>query len=92
MSPVLVVVCYGSAALIALLALWLFGVKHWWWHALSIVVAFAVGLARLPEPFNQPSWTLVIGWVFVFLFLWGAAAPVFAALRHQGTAFHAKHH
>jgi hypothetical protein len=82
MSFLLVASCYGSAALLALFALWHFGVKHWWWHAGSIALALGVGLVRFPEPFNQPSWTLVVGWVFVFFFLWGVAAPVVAALRH----------
>lgn len=91
MSALLVVSCYGSAALLALLALWLFGVKRWWWHALSIAGAFGVGMARLPDPFNQPSWTLVVGWVFVFLLTWGAA-PVFGALSHRAPDFHPRRH
>lgn len=82
MSPIIVTVCYGSAAMLSLFALWHFGVKKFYWHALSIVAAFAIGLAHLPEQFTTPNYTLVIGWFFVFLFLWGVAAPVVAVLQH----------
>jgi hypothetical protein len=87
----IVAACYGSAALLALLALWYFGVKKFYWHALSIVAAFAIGLVHLPEEFTSPNYTLVIGWLFVFLFLWGVAAPVVAVLRHP-PQFHLHHH
>lgn len=84
MSPLLVASCYGSAAAVALLLLWYLGVKHWWWHAGSVVLAIGIGSIPLTEPFNQPAWTLAIGWVFVFLMMWGVAAPVVAAVRHPG--------
>ena len=89
MSPSLVALCYGSALVLALFLLWYFGVKHWIWHVLSIALAFAIGLIPLPEAFNTPGMTLVIGWVFMFLFLWGIGAPLFA-LAHQHP--HSHHH
>jgi uncharacterized membrane protein HdeD (DUF308 family) len=82
MSPLLVASCYGSAIVLALLALWYFDVKHWWWHVLSVVLALAIGLTRLPEPFQQPFATLLVGWLFLFFFVWGVAAPIVAALQH----------
>ena len=91
MSALLVFSCYGSAALIALFALWRFGVQHWYWHALSTVAALAIGLARLPEPWSQPLYTLGVGWLFTALFLWGVAAPVAAALHHSPD-MHLRHH
>lgn len=89
MSPLIVAGCYGSAAVLSLYLLWQFGVKHWYWHALSIVIAFAIGLAPLPEPWNRPELTLVVGWFFVAFLLWGLAAPAFMALGSQH--FHFKH-
>ena len=91
MSATLVAVCYGSAAILSLGFLWYFGVKHWYWHVFSLVAALALGLARLPDPFNQPTYTLGVGWVFTFLFLWGVAAPVVAALKHSPD-IHLRHH
>ncbi|MBS1874890.1 MAG: hypothetical protein JSU00_16855 [Acidobacteria bacterium] len=83
MSALLVFTVYGTAALIALAALWRFGVQHWYWHTASVAAAFAIGLAPLPEPWNQPVYTLVVGWLFTALFLWGIGAPVVAALHHS---------
>lgn len=82
MSPVLVTLCYGSATLLSLFLLWHFGVRHWYWHMLSVVASIALGLTPLPERLNTPQMTLVVGWVFLFLFFWGVAAPVFALVKH----------
>jgi hypothetical protein len=82
MSPILVALCYGSAAVVALYVIWHFGVKHWYWHALSILAAFALGLAPLPEPFTRPEYTLAVGWMFTALFLWGVAAPIVSVVHH----------
>ena len=91
MSALLVFTVYGTAALVALVALWRFGVQHWYWHTASVAAALAIGLARLPEPWNQPEYTLVVGWLFIALFLWGIGAPVAAALRHSPD-MHLRHH
>jgi hypothetical protein len=90
MSPILVVLCYGSATLLAIYALWRFGVKHWYWHVLSLVAAFGIGLAPTPEQFNGPGWTLVVGWFFFLFFIWGIGAPIVAAVQHPPD-YHFKH-
>jgi hypothetical protein len=82
MSPVLVALCYGSATLFSLYLLWHFGVKPWWSHALSVAIAFSLGFARLPAFFDTPNMTLAVGWVFIFLLLWGIAAPFFSLARN----------
>jgi hypothetical protein len=84
MSPILVALCYGSATLLSLYLLWRFGVKSWWWHALSVCLAVALGVARLPAFFNNPEMTLAVGWVFILLLLWGIAAPLFVLAHHPG--------
>ena len=81
MSPLLVASCYGSATLLSLYLLWHFGAKHWYWHALSIAAALAVGLTPMPDILSNPSLTLLVGWLFTVLFLWGAGAPVLIAYR-----------
>ena len=83
MSPILVALCYGSATVLSLYLLWRFGVKSWWWHALSVALAFALGWARLPAFFDTPEMTLAVGWVFIVLLLWGIAAPLVAAVTHH---------
>jgi hypothetical protein len=90
MSPLLVASCYGSATLLSLYLLWHFGAKHWFLHVLSIVVALAIGLIPMPSILSNQYLTLVVGWIFTFLFLWGAAAPVYVYRRHF--TFHAPGH
>ena len=82
MSPLLVALCYGSATLLSLYLLWHFGAKRWYWHVLSIVVALAIGLTPMPTILIHQSMTLVVGWIFALLFIWGVAAPLFAYRQH----------
>ena len=91
MSPTVVMSCYGSAAVLALYLLWHFGAKHWYWHVLSVAIALTIGLMPMNATLNQPVYTLVIGWTFLFLFLWGIAAPVVAAIHHP-PHWHFSHH
>lgn len=72
-----VLVCYGGAALVALLLLLVFRAKSWYWHVLSILAALVVGLVPIPPQLNTPQGSLIIGSVFTFLLLWGVAAPFF---------------
>lgn len=88
MSSSLVALCYGSALLLALVLLWRFGVKSWYWHLLSLAVALAVGLTPLPQSLNTPQGSLTVGWVFIFLLIWAIAAPVFAWVEHHPDLHH----
>ena len=90
MSSTLVALCYGSALLVALVLLWRFGAKSWYWHLLSVVAAFAVGLTPLPASLNTPEGTLAVGWLFILLSVWGIAAPAFAWIEHHPGLHH--HH
>ena len=84
MSLLLVASCYASATALSLYLLWHFGAKHWIWHALSAALAFTIGLVHLPAFFDTPEGTLMVGWVFVFLLIWGIAAPA-VAMAHDRT-------
>jgi hypothetical protein len=87
MSPLLVALCYGSATLFSLALLWHFGAQRWYWHGLSLIAALALGLTPMPGILSDPNLTLVVGWLFTVLFLWGVAAPLFAHRRRF--TFHA---
>jgi hypothetical protein len=92
MSPGLVALCYGSAIALSLYLLWHFGVQHWYWHLASIALAVAIGFTPMNEFWGSPGMTLLVGWAFLFFFLWGIAAPVFALAARDGTHFHFRHH
>jgi len=77
MSTTWVILTYGSAAVLALLLLFFARAKAWYWHILSILAALVIGLVPIPPRFNSFQATLVVGFVFTFLILWGIAAPLF---------------
>jgi hypothetical protein len=72
---------YGAAALIALALLYFVRARSWYWHVLSVLAALAVGLVPIPPKYNTTQGTLVVGSFFVFLLLWGVAAPFFRKRR-----------
>ena len=90
MSPLLVASCYGSAIAVSLLLLWRFGAKRLLLHLAAIGAALAVGLTPLPSPWNTPTGTLVVGWVFLFLLFWGAGGPLRVLCSSPG--LHLRHH
>jgi hypothetical protein len=71
MSPLLVVLCYGSAMAISLLLLWHFGAVSWLLHSAALVLAFVIGLTPMPETWTGVAYTLAVGWAFLLLFVWG---------------------
>ena len=86
--PVLV---FGTAFLLPLALLYWHRAKAWYWHVLSL--ALAVGIAMAPDPRGKLPWVanwsentfyLTIGFVCVFLAVWGLAAPFFRASRGRG--------
>ncbi len=81
MTTTWVIIAYGAAAVLALFWLYRSGTKAWYWHLASAVIALAIGLVPIPEQFNTPVVSLIIGTVFVFLFSWALAAPFFARRR-----------
>jgi hypothetical protein len=81
----MVFVVYGAAAVLAL-ALLYFIHANWYWHVLSLVAALAVGFMpadMIPVP---AAWgttrDILVGGVFIFLAVWGIAAPLFRRHHH----------
>ena len=83
MSLYTVVLCYVSALAGAVALLWYAGVKHWYWHVLSFIAAFAVGLCPMPEAWSGPGPTLFVGWLFTILFMWGLLGTVLALSHYH---------
>ena len=81
---------YGSAAVVALVLLHLFRGVRWYWHILALLVAFAVGLVPLPESWQSPYRDVIVGAVFLLLFVWGVGFPLFR--KHHGALHHAPPH
>jgi hypothetical protein len=74
MNPLLVSLVYGLSLALALALLYLFHAR-WYWHALSLAAALVLGLVRIPAAYAIPD--LLIGAVFLFLFIWGLGLPLF---------------
>ena len=85
MSSLWVFLAYGSAILGALLVLYFFHARSWYWHTLSVTLALVIGLAPLPAEWRGPEYDVMVGSVFLFLLVWGVSAPVF---RHRTPRAH----
>lgn len=77
MSNSVVSLAYGIAAMLALLALYLFHARHWYWHVASMLLALAIGFTPMPAEWNRPDVDLAVGMLLVFLLFWGILAPLF---------------
>lgn len=85
MSPVGLLLAYGAAIFLPLWLLYVFHARSWFWHALSVAAALSIGFTPVPPEWNRPTTDVLIGFVVLFLFVWGAAAPFFR-IHHHPTA------
>ncbi len=77
---------FGASALLALVLLYIFRAKAWYWHVLS--VALAAVIAKIPreaipvppQP-DENTVYLTVGFIALFLFLWGVGALFFRPRR-----------
>jgi hypothetical protein len=83
MSSILVALCYGSAMAASLYLLWHFGVKSLYWHLLVAALALGIGSIPLGEFWGRADMTLVVGWAFTFLFIWGLGGLIVNGLQHS---------
>lgn len=74
----LVALVYGSALVLAFVLLYFFHTR-WYWHALSVVAALALGFVP-PDIVPIPAGVtrdLAVGFLFLLLIVWGLGAPLF---------------
>lgn len=85
MSTTVVFVAYAGSLALALLLLYWFHAK-WYWHVLSVIAAFIIGLAPPPEGLTwRPVFDLMVGCVFVFLLVWGAGEIFLHRYHRKGS-------
>ncbi len=74
-------VVFGVAGLLALVFLYVWGPRRWYWHVLSGILAAVVGLTPVPPALNTWTGSLIIGFFFILLAVWAVAAPFFCCRR-----------
>jgi hypothetical protein len=83
-----VFVAYGASVALALLLVYLFH-SRWYWHVLSVLAAFVVGLTPPLPWFDGPTRDLLYGSVFLFLLVWGLGELFVHRFHHHGHLRHA---
>jgi len=77
----MVFVVFGVAVLLALGLLYWFHARAWYWHLLSVAAALGVGFMPPLVANRTVYYDMAIGFVFLLLLVWGAAAPLFRSAR-----------
>ena len=86
MTPYLPMLAYCAAVALAIGLLYAFESRKWYWHALSLALAFAIGFAPVPSTFANPFADLITGFLIVFFLFWGLGGLLLGTLPH-----HTKH-
>lgn len=79
---------YAGAAAIAVLLLFAFHSRSWYWHIASLVIATLVACVPYPQP-GTPVVDLIVGSVILFLLIWGLGGLVFRPFQQHGQHKHA---
>jgi hypothetical protein len=80
MEMLIIAIIYLVAMAIPAWLLYRFGSGAWYWHVLAILGGLAVGLTPLPPLLTQLVYNLMVGFVFLFLMVWGIGG-LFMMLR-----------
>lgn len=87
MSSGVVLAVYGCAAILPFVVCHFFGARAWYWHVLSICLAFALGFTPIPEKWHDPALDVAFGAAFIFLLIWGVAAPLYIPKHRPHSRF-----
>jgi len=83
MSTTTILLVYGAAVGLAALALYLFGSRRWYWHALSVFAALGLGLAPAPpEAWRGQTYDVILGFFFVLTMVWGVGGMLPIGTHH----------
>jgi hypothetical protein len=83
MFSVFAILIYMAAMAIPAWLLYHFGSEHWYWHALAVLTGLLLGFVPLPPAFSNAGYDLVLGFVFVFLMVWGIGGLFLFRPHHE---------
>ncbi len=89
MSATIAFATYAASMGLALIFLAVFHARPWYIHTVSVLLAIGIGLTPTPAGWGGQVYDLSVGALFSFLFIYGAAAPLF---RTHGGSHHMKPH
>ena len=89
MTATLAFVTYAASMGLAFILLAYFHARPWYIHTASLLFAFGIGLMPPPAGWGGPVYDLSVGAAFTFLFVYGAAAPLFRTHHHRQHDAHA---
>jgi hypothetical protein len=90
MFGIFAVLVYLLAMGIPIYLLYRFHSQIWYWHALSLLAAIALGFLPIPFALQKPEFDLLFGFTFIVLMIWGAGGLIlYPPQRH--THHHEKH-
>ena len=83
MSPYFATLVYFGAAALAVVLLFSFESRAWYWHASGLALAFAIGFMPTPSGFDNPVVTVVTGFAIVFFLFWGLGGLLLQMAPHR---------
>ena len=83
MFGMLAVLVYLLAMGIPIYLLYHFHSQAWYWHALAVIAALALGLVPMPDWLQAPSSDLLLGFAFIVLMVWGAGGLFMFHTHHE---------
>jgi len=69
-------ITYALSFVAAVVLLWRFGGARWYWHLGALALALVIGLMPQIEGMQGTAYDIVVGCLFIFLFIWGAGIIV----------------
>lgn len=78
-------ITYALSFIAAAVILWRFGGARWYWHIAAVAAALAVGLMPQIEGWQGTAYDIVVGCLFIFLFVWGAGIILGPIARSAAT-------